>query len=210
MFGFGKKNIKKPEKVSKNIVFIDSSPNESKFDSVMFDLNASVREILSTLIDRGYKKIGYIGGVEEISLTVKLGRKRELIFRDYLFQKNMLESKYIHIGSMTSESGYKLMKKILEKSEKAEVYVCSNDSIALGALRAINEAGLNVPKDIGIIGFNNEDMSEYTFPPLTSVDVNGQFIGEQALISLLERIEGRNIPIKKIIPTKIIFRQSIK
>ena len=207
---FSRDNIQSFEKVTSKIVFIDSSPNENKFDSVLFDLNNSVREVLTVLIKKGYKKIGYIGGVENVNATVKLGEKRELVFRNFLFQKNLLNIKYIHTGPMTSESGYELMKEALKLNDKAEVYVCSDDSIALGALRAINEKGLVVPKDIGIIGFNNDHTSAYTFPPLSSVDINAEFIGEQALKSMLERLDGRDIPMKKIIPTKIIYRQTIK
>ena len=102
------------------------------------------------------------------------------------------------------------MKEALKKKDRANVYVCSDDSIALGALRAINELGLKIPEEIGLIGFNNDHTSEYTFPPLTSVDTNSTFIGEQALSSMIEILQGRTVSIKKIIPTKIIIRETIK
>ncbi len=207
---FSRENISSFENISKNIVFVDSSPNEKKFDSVMYDLNSSIREILAMLIDKGYKRIGYIGGQEYVSATVKIGQKREFIFRDYLYQRNLLDSKFIHVGPMSSKSGYDLMKNELLSKDKAEVYLCSDDSIALGALRAINEKGIKVPEEIGIIGFNNDHTSAYTFPPLTSVDTNSKFIGEQALRSMIEILEGRTVPVKKIIPTKIVIRQTIK
>ena len=207
---FSSVQIKMFKKVTKNLVFVDSSPNEMDYDSVVIDFNYAVKSILQYLIKRKYKSIGYIGGIEFISKNLSLGERRELVFRDYLYQKNMLNTKFIHIGTFTSESGYKLMKEALSKKDRAEVYFCANDSIALGALRAINEKGLSIPKDIGIIGFNDNPMSNYTSPPLSTLHVYTEFMGEQSLNSLIERIEGRDITIKKVTPTKLVIRETLK
>ena len=82
--------------------------------------------------------------------------------------------------------------------------------IAIGALRAIHEKGLKVPKDIGVFGFNDNHTSKYTYPPLSTVHVYTGFMGEQALYSVLEKIEGRKVPIKKVIPTKLVQRATLK
>jgi len=205
---FSKAQIKLFEKVTTSIVFVDSSPDEDKYDSVVLDFNSAVKNLLTTLLKEGYSKIGYIGGVEYISKHIKLGERRELVFRDFLFQRNKLNTKYIHVGSFSVESGYRLMKDALSKKDYAEVYFCANDSIALGALRAIHEQGLKIPEEIAIAGFNDSPNSEYTYPPLSTVRVHTEFMGEQALQSLCEHIEGRNIPIRKIIPTKLVKRDS--
>ncbi len=207
---FSNIQINQFKKVSKNIVFVDSSPNEQLYDSVVIDFNYAVKDVLKYIIDKKFKKIGYIGGIEYISKNIRLGERRELVFRDYLFQKNLLNTNYIHVGTFTSESGYRLMKAALSKKDYAQVYFCANDSIALGALRAINEKGLKVPKDISLIGFNDNPTSNYTSPPLSTVHVYTSFMGEQALNSLIEIIEGRDIPMKKIIPTKLIIRKTLK
>lgn len=207
---FSRQQINSFQKISKNIVFIDSSPNESIFDSVLIDYSAAVRDVLSRLIKIGYKNIGYIGGIEHVSKSVKLGQKKEFVFRDYLYQKGILNTKFIHVGDFSSESGYKLMKEALKNKLRAEVYFCENDSIAIGALRAIHEKGIKIPEEIGLIGFNDNQTSQYTFPQLSSVHVYKEFMGEQALRILIDKIDGRIVPIKIIIPTKIIIRQSLK
>ena len=207
---FSSAQVKSFKKVSKNLVFVDSSPAEDKHDSVIIDFNHAVKSVLRYLIKREYKTIGYIGGIEFISDNLNLGERRELVFRDYLFQKNMLNTKYIHVGIFTSESGYKLMKEALSKKDRAEVYVCANDSIALGALRAINEKGMHIPNDVGLVGFNDNPTSNYTSPPLTTIHVYTEFMGEQSLNSLIEIIEGRDIPVKKIVPTKLVIRETLK
>lgn len=207
---FSRKDISRFEKISKNLVFVDSSPNEKVFDSVVIDSHTAVTDILSHLVLKGYKKIGYFGGIEYISKSVKLGGKRELIFRDYLYKKALLDTSLIHVGKFTSESGYKLMKEALKGKKRAEVYFCASDLIAIGAIRAVHEIGLSIPKDIGVIGFNDIQSSKYTYPPLSTLHVYSEFMGEQALGLLIERIEGRQIAIKKTIPTKLVVRKTIK
>lgn len=207
---FTKEQIALFESVSKNICFVDSSPNEDLFDSIVIDFKTAVCDILNFILERDYKKIGYIGGIEYIGKNVRLGEKRELVFRDFLQNRDMLFSEHIHVGSFSSESGYQLMKKALQSGNRAEVYFCASDTIAIGALKAIHEFGLKIPEDIGITGFDDNPMSRYTYPTLSTVHVYTEFMGEQALGSIIERIEGRSIPIKKIVPTKVVIRKSLK
>jgi LacI family transcriptional regulator len=205
---FSSAQINRFSKLTTNLVFVDSSPNVDLYDSVVIDFNKAVKDLLNEIIKEGYSKIGYIGGVEKINSHTVLGERRELVFRDYLFQKNKLNHKYIHIGTFSSESGYELMKDALSKKDYAEIYFCANDSIAIGALRAVHEKGLKIPGDISLVGFNDNPGTEYTYPPLSTVKVYTEFMGEQSIQSLKERIEGRTIPIRKIVPTIIVKRKS--
>ena len=202
--------VKLFEDCSKNLVFVDYSPDVTKYDSIVLDFTSAVHEVLDSLIDKGYKTIGYVGGVEYLAEDVKLGERRGFVFNQYLQDKGMLQEEHILIGAFTSESGYKIMQNAIQKNSIAEVYFCGNDSICFGALRAIHEAGLKVPEDVGLIGFNDSPTSEYTFPPLSTVHVYTEFMGEQALVSLLEQLEGRDVPIRKVIPTYIKHRKSLK
>lgn len=205
---FSKAQIDSFLKLTKHLVFVDSSPDEELYDSVVIDFNTAVKDVLQTLLQEGYTRIGYLGGVEYINKHIKVGERRELVFRDFLYQRNKLDTKYIHIGSFTAESGYELMKLALSKKDYAQVYFCANDSIAFGALRAIHEKGLKIPEDIGLFGFNDSPNSAYTYPPLSTVHVHTEFMGEQALYSMIEKLDGRTIAVKKVIPTKIVKRSS--
>jgi LacI family transcriptional regulator len=205
---FSSAQIRQFERVTTSIVFVDSSPNENVYDSVVIDFELAVKELLQDLLMEGYNRIGYIGGVEFVSKTVKLGERRELVFREFLFERNKLDTKYIHIGTFTTESGYSLMQEALSKTEHADAYFCANDSIALGVMRAIHEKGLKIPEDIAVVGFNDNPNSEFTYPPLSTVRVYTEFMGEQALLSVCEKIDGRTIPIKKIIPALLVKRSS--
>ena len=206
---FSTAQINQFDRLTSNIVFVDSSPDEESYDSIVIDFHTAVKEVLQFLLQEGHNKIGYLGGVEYVSKYIKLGERRELVFRDFLYQRNKLYTKYIHVGSFTVESGYQLMKEALTKKDYADVYFCANDSIAFGAMRAIREAGLDIPKDIGLVGFNDHPNSSYTFPPLTTVHVYTEFMGEQALLSVVEKIDGRSISVKKVIPTTLVKRESV-
>ena len=195
-------------KVTTKIVFVDSAPNVNLHDSIVIDFDKAVKELLKEMIKEGYTKIGYLGGTEYVSKYVKIGENRELTFREFLFNRNKLNTKYIHIGSFTTESGYEMMQEALSKNDYAEAYFCANDSIAFGAMRAIHESGLKIPDDIAIVGFNDNPNSKYSYPTLSTVRVETEFMGEQALISLCEQIDGRMIPIQKVIPTELVKRNS--
>ncbi len=205
---FSAAQINQFRRVTSSLVFVDSSPDVDIYDSVVIDFSKAVKGLLYELVMEGYDKIGYLGGIEYVSKSIKLGERRELVFRDFLFERNKLDTRFIHVGSFSTESGYQMMNEALTKNEHADAYFCANDSIALGAIRAIHEKGLRIPQDIAIVGFNDNPNSEYTFPPLSTVRVHTEFMGEQALLSLSEKIDGRTIPIKKVIPTKLVKRMS--
>lgn len=192
-------------KTYKNIVFLDSSPNPEKFDSVVIDFKKAYEVAINYLVNLGHEKIGYIGG-REYTKTLKkaLGDRREEFFK-----KKFKDDKHIHIGSFSMESGYLLMKEALKK-EYLTAYLIASDAMAIGALKAIDEAGLKVPDDISIIGFNDIKQSLYTIPPLTTIKVFKDHMGEKAVKLLIEQIEGRKIYEKTLIQTKLIKRESVR
>lgn len=206
---FSAADIELFESCSANIVFVDASPFEEKFDSVTFDLELAVSKVLTHLLDKGYTKIGYIGGQEiNTDYNTPAGEKRDLAFKTFMSSRNMYFEKYCFMGDLTPRSGYDLMKQALEKDDLPQAFFVTNDSMAIGAIRAIHEVGLHIPKDLAIIGFNDIPTANYTFPPLTTLHIHTEFMGSVAVELLKERLEGREIAKKIITPTKIIVRGS--
>lgn len=189
-----------------HIVFVDSSPDEQKYDSVVIDFENAYSQAITYLEKLNFKDIGYIGGREYThSLNKPIGERRELYFRNYFNNQDK-----IHIGEFTIESGYRLMKEIIEKDVAAEAYLIASDSMAMGALRALYEANIKVPDDISIIGFNDIPQSEYTIPPLTTIKVYKDHMGIKAVKLLVESIEGREVKEKVLVSTRLIIRDSTK
>lgn len=196
---------------SENIVFVDSSPKEELFDCVVIDFEKAVTGALDYLWSLGHRNIGYIGGREHVGEEhVALGERRESVFKSHMMELGGFDDRNMYIGAFLAESGYKLMKRaIAESSALPTAFFVASDSIAIGVLRAIHECGLKVPKDINVVAFNDIPTSKYTVPPLTTVRVHKEFMGETAVELLLERIvKKREIPKKVIIPTALQVRES--
>jgi LacI family transcriptional regulator len=209
---FSREDIDNFSTYCSNIVFIDSSPNERKFDSVIIDFKEAMIEVLRYLMKLGHKEIGYIGGREYIGENKELIKdKREKTYYDFMRENSLYNPNYVRTGKFTAEDGYKLMKRMLENEEIPTAFFIASDTMATGAIKAIHESSLNVPEDISIVGFNDIATSKYLFPPLTTVKVYTEFMGITAVGLLLERInENREISKKVVIPFELIIRESCK
>lgn len=196
-----------------NIVFVDSSPQEDRFDSVVIDFERAVINALDHLWAQGHRRIGYIGGREYIGEeNLALGERREAVFKTHMRTLGAYDADRVHVGLFLAESGYRLMKEALERHpEMPQAFFVASDSIAIGALRAIHEFGYSVPNDVSIISFNDIPTSGFTVPPLTTIHVHKEFMGETAVCLLLERIvKKRDISKKVIVPTYLNCRESVR
>lgn len=207
---FGDMDIAKFERLTSNIVFVDSSPDENKYDSVVIDFRKAVNGALDYLVSLGHKDIIYIGGEEYINdYKDKIVDYRSETYKDYMKSNGNYDSSNMLLGSFTHADGYRLMKEFLIKKKSQKAFLIASDSMAIGAYKAVIEAGLNIPKDISIVGFNDISTAQYMTPALTTVKVYTDFMGETAVELILERLKNdRAICKKVIIPTKLIIRES--
>lgn len=193
------------------IVFVDCSPDEQRFDSVVIDLRKSVTEALGYLVQLGHSRIGYIGGRNTVE-GKPVRDEREKSFCEYMADKGLLDMGLIFTGdNLFSEDGYLLMNRAIAEERLPSAFFIENDSMAVGALRALYEAGIEVPGQVSLIGFNDVPMSEFVQPPLTTVKVHMEYMGETAVELLAERLTTkRDIPKKVILPTSLTIRSSCK
>jgi len=116
----------------------------------------------------------------------------------------------LHYASFTEESGHAAMKELLAEGRPSAVFA-TNDMVAYGAMRALDEAGLAVPDDVSIVGFDDDYMSRYTNPPLTTVTLPAEGIGRRAAESLLRVVHGGHIHGGiHILPTSLTIRRSCR
>ena len=103
------------------------------------------------------------------------------------------------------------MQKQLDSGAKIPgALLADNDLIAIGAARALQNAGLNIPQDVSIIGFDNIGFAEYFQPPLCSIDVPCEDLGTRAVDTLLWRIKNPQAAPQHIaVGTKLIIRDSV-
>ena len=209
---FDEKEIKSLNKLSENIVFLDSSPDDIKYDSVKINFKLGTYMALEYLMKLGHREIGYIGSFKTLDdYKGKSEDKRLEFYKDYMKKNKIYNEEFIlDTKDVTSMDGYITMKKFIEENKKMPTaFFVGTDTIATGVLRALYENNINVPKDISIIGFNDLIASQHTIPPLTTVRVHIENLASAAVDLIIERItKGRKYCKKVVIPSELIIRKS--
>ncbi|PWU02348.1 MAG: LacI family transcriptional regulator [Bacteroidetes bacterium] len=208
---FSQKQAEEIQKVTENIVFVDCSPDEDQYDSVVSNFEKATMNALEYFLNHGHERIGYIGGRETYKDDIsKIADPRETTFKSYLIQRQLYNESFVYIGSFSVDDGYKLMKKAIKdhKENLPSAFFVGNDSMAIGCLRALHEENMRVPERVSLIGVNDISVSKYVFPPLSTVKVYTEFMGETAVDLLLERMTDRKIAKKVIISTQLEIRGS--
>ncbi len=164
-------------------------------------------EAVTYFIKNNHKKIALIEGNKEFESS----RYRKRGYVKALQDSNILINRsYIVSGRYNLESGYENMMKLLKLKDRPTAVFCSNDDIAVGAMKAANEQNLNIPNDISIIGFDDSNFCNYLSPPLTSVKKDSSTMSEYGGISLLNTIKNKEVDKEKIyIEARLIVRGSV-
>ncbi|WP_313181330.1 LacI family DNA-binding transcriptional regulator [Lacrimispora sp.] len=207
---FSESMVNKVKSFHKPAVFVDALGDLDLFDSVVTDLRHSVKKVLSYFLQEGHKKIAFIGGRDVDVDGKEVVDLRVPIYRSFMEERGILNEEYIKIGGYTPKHGYRLGKELLAMEERPSAIFTANDSLAVGCYKAIQEAGLCIPEDISVIGFNDISIAKYLVPPLTTVHIYMDFMGSQAVSILAERIySGREISMHISLPTKLMVRGSV-
>jgi len=144
---------------------------------------------VSHLAKLGHKRIGYISGPSQISSV----RERLEGYRKALFENNIeFDNSLVKGSNLKMEGGYRLMKEFLELENRPTAVFTYSDFLAIGALKALKEAKLQVPKDIALVGYDDIEFSSLLEVPLTTVHQPRYRIGEEGAKILINRIEGKD------------------
>jgi LacI family transcriptional regulator len=195
------------------VVLGDSNLLNCPIPSVTTDNGGAMRYLIRRLKNAGYRNIGYmsqdlkISNIQERYMGFKMGIEENGL--PYL-GRDVTLSEFLRLDKITA--AHQLFRaKISKKEPLAEVYVCSSDLIAVGVLAALNEAGYKIPRDVGVVGFDNITLAAYTRPSLTTVAQNIEQLGKSCFNALLRLIRNRNEPVEQIvITTKLIVRDSAR
>lgn len=196
------------------IVFVNHSEELETFDTVRLNFEGAARASIGHLQSLGHEKIAYIGGTEHIhrldgSLeSLNEPDPRRALYRQLLQQAGTYRPEYEIRSEWSSGGGYEAMEELLRLEEKPTACLAGSDPIAVGALRALHEAGIRVPEEMAVVGFDDIEVAAYVSPPLTTVRVHTELMGRTAVQLLLERIEGRDTPLHVTVNTSFIVRES--
>ncbi|WP_430603382.1 LacI family transcriptional regulator [Enterococcus sp. DIV0724b] len=197
-----------------NLLFVDFDALDLGYNSLVIDFYQSMSSVLNYLIQHDHQEIGIIAGEEYTRGSHELLEdKRLLIFKEMLAQKKLLNEAYILKSPFTVSSGYELMKQFLSQhpNDFPSAFFASSDALAVGVLKAIQEVGLRVPEDISVIGFNDISVAKYVSPPLTTIKIHTEWMGELAVETILSIIHEQAPVARKItIATELIERASTR
>lgn len=195
-------------------VFLDKFIPEVKADVVTSDCSVGIKKAIDYLVSLGHKEILFLSGSEYPSITV-IDRINE--YDKQIKNHNLSFSKVIYSNDYVGDDrncGYCIVKNYLDDKspdEKPTAMLCVNDSLAFGAIRALKDFGYKVPADMAVIGFNNDVMSDFISPRLTTIAQAKDEMGRAAMRILIDRINNYEDTdyIYKSFPTSLIKRDSV-
>lgn len=183
---------------------------DSRIVQVDIDNRGSAKKAVDYLIFLGHKRVAIITHASTIYYAA---RHR---FEGYLQAIRSagieVNPELIKTGDFTEESGYRAMEELLDLQKRPTAVFAGNDVIAYGAIKAIKDRGLKIPEDISIVGFDDDYLSRYLNPPLTTVAVPAGGLGSEAAILLINMIENPESIRShlKILPSHFSLRGSCK
>ena len=206
-----RKEINQLYKICPRGVFIGTSPDEKLFDAVRPNMDSFVTQMVDYFVEKGHKKIGFIGGSDR---NIDSGKPsmdiREWSFRQSVAYYHCLEEEYILISEkFTVDEGYRMGKELLKKSSLPTALCIASDTLAVGVLQALNEKGIQVPEQMALFSINDVNIAKYLSPPLTTIHIDIPCICETALDLLRNRVLYGGKVTKLIFVNGIpIFRKS--
>ncbi len=157
------------KKIGVPLVLIFTKPRDKAFASIAMDNRRGARAVMEHLLSLGHKRVAFVGGNIETSLHA---RERYEGYREGLTTAGLpLNPALVHHGKFYVRHGYDAMRKLLElpAGERPTALFGANDMIALGAMQAAGEAGLRIPDDLSVVGFDDIETAQTADPPLTTV-----------------------------------------
>lgn len=206
---YSHQEIESLKKAADAIVFVDYTPEDERYDSVVTDFSKATLKVLHHFWHQGVTDIGYIGGRE----TSRDGSEifadaREQTYVQFMKNHDVFLPERMMVGKFLADDGYRMMNAMITEDEVPKALLIASDTLAIGALRALHEKGVRVPHDVSMISINDISVSKYVYPALSTIHVHTEMMGETSVELLLERLNGRKIGKKVVLPTELILRNS--
>lgn len=201
------KSLEQLQKINLPFVIVDRLVDKKlPVSTVVADNEAGGYLATEHLIWHGHKKIACLGGPSD--LTPSADRYRG--WQKAMEQSGLEASSNLLIRSEFScLAGYRAVKELLRGEKSITALFVSTDSQAIGALRAVIEAGLEIPQDFAIVSFDNIAEAAFTFPPLSTINQPVEQMGRVSIEMLLKSIQApKSIFSKQVLPVELSIRRS--
>jgi len=194
--------------VQHNFPFVAYGRSELKLDYayVEVDSYSGFCDAAQHLYDLGHRRIAFIAAPRELTFAAR----RQAAYVDTLHKYNLPTDKQLIVtGDLTQAAGYAAATQLLALPKRPTAIMAANDLMALGAMRAIQERGLEVGRDIAVLGFDGLPLAEHSHPSLTTVYQPVYEIAQQVTRLLIQLIHGEKPePMQVLLRPTLIVRES--
>src|SRR6266700_1660666 len=188
------------------VAVIAGRRDETELDVVLADNTGGITALVAHLAgEHGYQRLCFVTGPPDAPDA----RERQAAFENaVLASPGCVIDQVVH-GDFSEASGTEAARALLARGPLPQAVVCANDQMAIGALREFQRAGVAVPQDVALTGFDDVYPSRLVDPPLTTVSQPLRELGVRATRRLLARIEDRALPPEtSVLPTRVVIRAS--
>lgn len=185
-------------------VLMNTRASEIDYHTIAIDNYGGARAMVAHLLACGHRRIAMIAGPDDNFDADERLRG----YHDALAAATPAAKPHVLRGDFSETSGYQAGVAIAAMEQRPHAVFAANDMMALGCLFALNEAGLDVPRDIALAGFDDIPMARFVSPPLTTMRVNIAELGERAARTLIATLAGKQTPPHGVSAPQLIVRGS--
>lgn len=179
---------------------------DSAISSVYVDNVAAAESAIDYLVALGHRDIAFIAGPSSSPICVDREQGYHLALRRANIAANPALTA---VGDFSIEAGERAIEMLRAQGRTFSAVFCSNDEMAIGAMRALSSAGLRIPDDVSVVGFDDIRFSRYTTPPLTTISQPKNALGREAMTMLIEILNDPEVPPRKrVLSAELVVRGS--
>ena len=188
---------------------------EHPIDSILPDNFQGASTAMEYLFHEGHQRIAFIGGPafpgpRPIYRIHSIQQRWISYCMAFLNRGLLVPYDLVDSGDLSMEGGYAACKRLIEKKLDFSAIFCVDDITAIGAMKALREAGLSVPDDVSVIGFDGIDLGQHVTPALTTMSVDANALGSIALKTLIARASEPESPcVTTLLEAKLVKRESV-
>ena len=189
------------------VILLSCEARDEDYQVIAIDNVGGAEAMVRHLVKLGHRRIAMVMGEKGHFDTAE----RLQGYRHALVEAGITpDERYEAQGDFSEASGHRAVQELLALPDRPTAIFCANDSMAIGGLAAVHDAGLRVPEDMTVVGFDDIPLAHYMSPPLSSVHVPVFEMGERAVTRLIAALKGEPVSERRHerLPTRLVVRSS--
>jgi DNA-binding LacI/PurR family transcriptional regulator len=190
------------------LVFVDVGPEAPRVSNIRVDYRHGIRQAVQHLAALRHERIGFVTG----PLELKSASARRDAFEESMREIGLrVRPEFVIEGDHRLEGGKLALQELSKLRDKPTALLCSNDMTAIGVMRQAFELGIEVPRELSVVGFDDTRLADFMIPPLTTVQMSQKELATLAFEALLNEVK-RKVPSPKgteyLLKTQLVLRNS--